>query len=313
MKTLVTGGAGFIGSHLVEALLRRGHDVRVLDDFSTGRAENLRAVASEIHLMEGDIRDLQAVSMAVADIDLVFHQAAFVSVPLSVQDPITNHSINVDGTLNVLVAAQRSGVKRLVYASSAAVYGDSIALPKVESLPVAPVSPYALSKSIDEQYARLYHQLHGLQTIGLRYFNVYGPRQDPGSPYSGVISIFMDCLQDGMRPTIYGDGQQTRDFVFVEDIVEANVRAALAPGAAGRVFNISTGQATSILDLWGTIQEVAGTELPPRFGDERPGDVRHSWASYAHAREILGFEPGTALADGLRRTLEWYRGPRGCR
>lgn len=305
---LVTGGAGFIGSHLVEALVLRGHTVRVIDDFSTGKSENLQSVASQIDLIEGDIRDSETVRSAVDGADWVFHQAALVSVPLSITNPVRNHIMNVDGTLNLLDAARHAGVRRFIYASSAAIYGDSAELPKAETMLAAPISPYGLSKLIGEQYARLYSRLYGLQTVGMRYFNVYGPRQDPGSPYSGVISIFMARLQAGARPTIYGDGQQTRDFVFVSDVVEANLLAATAPAsAAGQVFNVSTGRGTSILDLWVTMQRIAGTDIVPAFAEERPGDVRYSRATYARAREILGYKPRVALADGLRQTLAWSR------
>ncbi len=308
MRSLVTGGAGFIGSHLVEALVKRGHSVRVLDDFSTGKRANLASVADRIELIEGDIRDRGAVQAAVRGADWVFHQAALVSVPLSVADPATNHTINVDGTLTVLEAARLEGVKCFVYASSAAVCGNSAGLPKVETMPVDPVSPYGLAKSIGEQYAQLYAQLYGLRTVGLRYFNVYGPRQDPRSPYSGVISIFVDHLANGIEPTIYGDGQQTRDFVFVSDVVRANLLAADAGEAAGQVLNVSTSRATTILELWETLQSFAGSRLHPRFEDERRGDVRHSQASFDKARALLGYEPRVELAEGLRQTWEWYRG-----
>ena len=221
-RSLVSGGAGFIGSHLVEALVSRGDVVRVLDNLSTGRVENLAAVASSIDLVEGDIRDPDTVRAALRGVERVFHQAALVSVPQSVEDPMTTHAINVDGTLNLLNAAREAGAQSFVYASSSAVYGDLPELPKVETMPAAPVSPYGLSKQIDEQYAQLFTQLYGLRTVGLRYFNVYGPRQDPSSPYSGVISIFIDHLLANTRPTIYGDGRQTRDFIYVADVVQAN-------------------------------------------------------------------------------------------
>ncbi len=306
-RTLVSGGAGFIGSHLVEALVERGDEVRVLDNFSTGRPENLVAVTQRIELIEGDVRDEDVVRAAMRDVEQVFHLAALVSVPLSVEDPITTHAVNVDGTLNILVAAREAGVRSLVYASSSAVYGDLPDLPKVETLPVAPTSPYGLSKQICEQYARLFARLYGLRTVGLRYFNVYGPRQDPGSPYSGVISIFVDHLLASIPPTIYGDGRQTRDFVYVTDVVRASLLAADTPAAAGQVFNISTNRPHTILDLWEMLQTLTGTHLSPCFAAERPGDICHSYASYELARRVLGFEPQIGLMDGLRRTVAWCR------
>jgi UDP-glucose 4-epimerase len=306
---LVTGGAGFIGSHIVEALVDKGHRVRVLDDLSTGKLENLRSVAGRIDLIEGDIRDWKTVRRAVAGVQTVFHEAAMVSVPLSVSHPIKNNAINVSGTLNLLEAARQAGVARFVYASSAAVYGEAGGLPKVETMPVAPISPYGLSKRIGEQYAQLYWRVHGLETVGLRYFNVYGPRQDPSSPYSGVISIFLDRLRTGERPTVYGDGKQTRDFVFVSDVVDANLRSAMAPAAeaAGQVFNVSTERSTSIIQLWESLASLAGSQIAPVFAAERPGDVRHSRASYARALAAIGYEPRITLTDGLRRTLAWSR------
>ena len=304
---LVTGGAGFIGSHLVEALVKRGDAVRVLDNLSTGRAENLAAVSRAIELVEGDIRDRDTVRDATQGVDRVFHQAALVSVPLSVKDPTTTFAINVDGTLNLLEAARQAGVRSFVFASSSAVYGDLPGLPKTETSAVNPISPYGLSKYIDEQYAKLYSQLYGLQTVGLRYFNVYGPRQDPSSPYSGVISIFIERLLANAPATIYGGGQQTRDFIYVSDVVQANLLAAECAAASDQVFNISRNEAHTILQLWETLQLLVGTALTPQFGAERQGDVRHSRASFEKARGILGFEPEIDLAVGLRRTLAWYR------
>jgi len=308
---LVTGGAGFIGSHLVEALVARGDAVRVLDNFSTGKEANLSAVADRIELIRGDICDLDAVRKAVAGVQLVFHQAALVSVPRSMHEPATNHAINIDGTFNVLEAAREVAVDGVVLASSAAVYGDLPGLPKSEDMPTGPTSPYGLAKLVGEQYARLYRQCYGLPTVALRYFNVYGPRQDPSSPYSGVISIFMDRLLAGDGVTIYGDGEQTRDFVYVADIVRANLLAASSPPeAAGQVFNVSTGQATTINALWDTLQAIAGGSQPARHADARSGDIRHSVASPERARRVLGYEPSTPLTEGLRRTLEWYRASR---
>jgi UDP-glucose 4-epimerase len=307
-QVLVTGGAGFIGSHLVEALVRRGDAVRVLDNLSTGREQNLAAVADAVELIQGDIRDRDVVHRSMAGTDLVFHQAALVSVPLSVQEPALNHAINVDGTFHVMDVARQVGVRCLVYASSSAVYGDLPGLPKTEEMEIAPLSPYGLAKLVGERYAGLFHTCYGLPAIGLRYLNVYGPRQDPGSPYSGVISIFIDRLLAGRRPTIYGDGQQTRDFVYVADVVRANLLAAETPAASGEVLNVSTGRPVTINALWATLQDIAGTDLPPHFAEERKGDIRHSSASFEKARWMVGYEPRTSLAEGLRHTLEWYRG-----
>jgi UDP-glucose 4-epimerase len=306
-QVLVTGGAGFIGSHLVEALVRRGDTVRVLDNLSTGKEQNLAAVADAVELIRGDIRDRDVVYGAMEGIDLVFHQAALVSVPLSVHEPALNHAINVDGTFHVIDAAREIGVGCLVYASSSAVYGDLPGLPKTEEMETAPLSPYGLAKLIGERYARLFNGSYSLPAVGLRYFNVYGPRQDPGSPYSGVISIFIDHLLAGRRPTIYGDGEQTRDFVYVADVVRANLLVAETPAATGEVLNVSSGRSVTINALWATLQAIAGTDLPPHFEEERKGDIRHSSASFEKARRMVRYEPRTSLAEGLRHTLEWYR------
>jgi UDP-glucose 4-epimerase len=309
-QSLVTGGAGFIGSHLVEALVARGERVRVLDNFSTGKRANLAAVASEIEVIGGDIRDPAAVRAAMEGVERVFHQAALVSVPRSVEDPAANHSINVDGTFNLLEAARGAHVSAFIYASSAAVYGDLPGLPKTEDMPLAPASPYGLAKRIGEEYVDLYARLYGVPGVCLRYFNVYGPRQDPRSPYSGVISIFIERLLEGNAPTIYGDGEQTRDFIYVADVVHANLLAADAAGAGG-IYNVCTGEATSVSALWREIQAIAGVYVKPRFAPARPGDVRHSVASYERARVALGFTPEVRLNEGLRRTLRSVLAARG--
>ncbi len=302
MRSLVTGGAGFIGSHLVEALVARGDRVRVLDDFSTGKRGNLAAVAGNVEVIEGDIRDPAAVRAAMDGVERVFHQAALVSVPRSVEDPAANHTINVDGTFHLLDAARQARVPAFVHASSAAVYGDLPGLPKTEDMPIAPLSPYGLAKRIGEEYVELFGRLYGLPGISLRYFNVYGPRQDPSSPYSGVISIFIERLLEGNPPTIFGDGEQTRDFIYVADVVRANLLAAEAAQMGG-VYNVSTGEATSISALWREIQGIAGVYVKPRFAPARAGDVRHSVASYERARANLGFRPEISLNEGLRQTL----------
>jgi UDP-glucose 4-epimerase len=306
MRYLVTGGAGFIGSHIAEALLAEGHAVRVLDNLSSGHEENLDGLAVEF--VRGDIRDLAAVRAAAAGVDGVFHEAALVSVPESVEKPVENHEINVTGTLNVLVAAREAGVRRLVLASSAAVYGENPELPKREDMLPEPVSPYALGKIAGEYYLRVFADLYGVETAALRYFNVYGPRQDPRSMYSGVISKFADVLAAGDTPTIFGDGGQTRDFVFVKDVVRANLLAMRSARAGkGEVFNVGTGRKTSLLELLDALSGIFGRKTEPKFAPPRAGDIRHSVADISRAGEILGYRPQTALAEGLRALVEHNR------
>ncbi len=306
-RALVTGGAGFIGSHLVDALLAAGASVVVLDNFYTGREINLAHVADRIRLVRGDIREQSDLDDAMAGCTLVFHLAAVVSVPESVADPLGSASVNDAGTLRVLETARRLGVGRVVLSSSCAVYGDDPELPKRESMTSCPKSPYAVQKLAGEYYARLYWDLYRTETVCLRYFNVYGPRQDPSSPYSGVISIFMDRVVERRAPVIYGDGRQYRDFVFVSDVVAANLSAALAPGAAGGVFNIGTGRFVRIADLWKRIGSLEGLDLPPTFASARDGDIRESVADIRLAREQLGFCPVTDIDQGLALTFDWYK------
>lgn len=303
---LVTGGAGFIGSHLVDALLRQGARVTVVDNLTTGKRGNLKDAAAAL-LHEGDIRDADLLKRLMQGVDVVFHQAAVVSVPLSVAQPLDSAAVNEMGTLTVLETARQAGCRRVVLASSSAVYGDDPRLPKRETMPPRPLSPYAVQKMTGEYYAGLYHTLYGLETVGLRYFNVFGPRQDPSSPYSGVISIFMERAADGRAPVIYGDGEQTRDFVFVQDVVAANLRAATAPAAAGGVFNIGTGRTITVNALWQQVADLAGVGLAPDYDAPREGDIRHSVAAIDAARESLGFSPVVSFADGLARTYAWYR------
>jgi nucleoside-diphosphate-sugar epimerase len=303
---LVTGGAGFIGSHLVDELVRRGERVRVADSFVTGRRANL-AHHSGVDVVEGDLADPAVARQAVAGTDYVLHQAAIPSVPRSVTDPVTSHRANVDATLNVLLAARDAGVKRVVYAGSSSAYGDSRTLPKHEDMPTCPLSPYALQKLVGEQYCRLFTELYGLETVTTRYFNVFGPRQDPSSPYSGVISLFVTCLLDGRPPTICGDGQQTRDFTYVGNVVDGVLRAAHAPGVAGRTFNVATGGRTSIRELFEVLRDMIGGPAEPLMASPRPGDVRDSQADIALADRLLGYRPTTGLREGLERTLAWYR------
>ena len=304
---LVTGGAGFIGSHLVEALVARGLRVRVLDDFSTGRRENLEAAAGAVELIEGDIRDSSLVAEAMDGAEYVFHQAAVPSVVRSVREPRLSHSVAVDGTLNVLEAARLSRPRRVLYASSSSAYGDTPTLPKVESMTPQPLSPYAAAKLSAEYYCAVYARVFGVPAVALRYFNVFGPRQDPASPYTGVISVFIRELLQGRAPSIDGDGEQTRDFTYVSDAVAANLLAAEREAAVGEVLNVARGQRTSINRLLGLLCEITGAEVEPRHGPPREGDVRHSQADITKARRLLGYEPQVPLREGLERTVAWMR------
>ena len=304
---LVTGGGGFIGSTLVRALLKQGARVRVVDDFSTGSRSNLDGVRDRIELIEGDLSDPAVCLGAIQGMDYVLHQAAIPSVARSVEDPISSNRANVTATLNLLVTAREAGVKRFVFASSSSVYGETEVLPKVETMPENPISPYALTKLAGEKYGVMFHRLYGLPTVGLRYFNIFGPRQNPDSPYSAVISRFIAAALNGKRPTVYGDGEQSRDFTYVDNVVQANLLACTAEGAAGRVFNIGTGERHSLNQLLRLLSAVVGRELNPEHTSPRKGDVRHSLADIERARRILGYEPRVRLEEGLRRTLEWYR------
>ena len=303
---LVTGGAGFIGSHLVEELLRRGQSVRIADDFSTGQRENLPA-GSAVDLVEGDLADPAIARRAVDGCTFVIHQAAVPSVPRSVKDPVGSHRANVDATLQVLAAARDAGVKRLIFAGSSSVYGNAAVLPKREDMRPAPLSPYALQKLIAEQYCQMFTKLYGFETVTTRYFNVFGPRQQPGSPYSGVISLFIEALSEGRAPTVHGDGRQTRDFTYVGDVVTGVLRACDAPQAAGEVINVAGGGRISLLEVLRVLQDILQTNVEPTFGPPREGDVRDSQADIHKARQMLGYEPRVPFEDGLRSTVEWYR------
>ena len=303
---LVTGGAGFIGSHLVRFLLDRGGRVRVLDDFSTGKRENLAELGTKIEILEGSLSSDLDVDAAVRGVDFVFHEAAIPSVPRSVEFPLESHESNSTGTLRLLKSAAAASVRRLVYASSSSVYGANPSLPKVESMPTEPLSPYAVSKLSGEQYAVVFHRLYGLETVSLRYFNVFGPRQDPNSPYSGVVSRFIDAITSGTAPTIHGDGEQTRDFTYVENVARANFAAIERPEAAGSVYNIGCATRVSINDLWRVMAELSGSALEPHYAPARSGDVPHSLADIGRARKDLGYEPAVDLREGLRRTLSYY-------
>lgn len=303
---LVTGGGGFIGSHLVKRLLREGYGVRVLDNFATGRRANLEEVLDEIELIEGDLQSYERVHNAIRGCDLAFHLGALPSVPRSVQDPLTSNATNVVGTLNVLLAARDEGVRRVVYASSSSLYGASAELPKREDMPTLPIAPYAVSKLAGEGYCRAFHQVYDLETVALRYFNVFGPGQDPQSQYAAVIPNFITAALDGGRPIIHGDGEQSRDFTFVDNAVDANLLAASAAGAAGEAFNIACGERTSLNDIVVRLSALAGREIESVHTDPRPGDVRHSLADIAKAREILGYVPAVDFEEGLRRTYAAY-------
>lgn len=303
---LVTGGAGFIGSHIVETLLGRGHQVRVLDDLSTGRIENLSPVADRIEFVEGSVQDRTIVSKVMIGVEFVFHLAAMVSVPKSMVEPVEAELINTVGTLNVLTAAKVAGARRLVLSSTCAVYGDEPTLPKVETMVPQPKSPYAISKLTAENYCLLFNQSYNLETVVLRYFNVFGPRQDPSSAYSGVISIFVNKLEQGLAPTIFGDGKQTRDFVDVEDVVRANLLAAEVPQAAGEIFNIGTGCPVSLNQLFEQLCHIFNCRQEPHYGPPRTGDILHSYADSTKARRELGWSAQVNFETGLRRLAELY-------
>ena len=302
-RWLVTGGAGFIGSHLVEALVARDKQVRVLDNFSTGRWENLAAVRDRIEVVEGDIRDPRAVRQAMDGVEVVAHLAAIVSVERSLQDPQETTEVNTGGTLHLLEAARRAGVQRFLFASSAAIYGDHSQLPLQEELPPHPLSPYAASKVAGEALCQAYRAAYGLSTVVLRFFNIYGPRQDPHSPYSGVISIFVGRMRQGLPPVIYGDGQQTRDFVYVEDVVAALIRAGERDGASGAVVNVARGEETSVLQLVALLNQALGTHLEPIFAPARAGEVRRSAGDPRRAQAVLGWRPTVGLTEGLSRLV----------
>ncbi len=312
MHYLVTGGGGFIGSHIVEELLRRGQHVRVLDNFSTGKKENLKfpgiaGAGENLEIVEGDIRDAARVRSAMAGIEYVLHEAALPSVPRSITDPVSSNEVNVGGTLNVLLAAREAGVKRLVYASSSSVYGNSTVSPKHEDLPVNPLSPYAVSKLAGERYCIAFHLAYGLPTACIRYFNVFGPRQDPNSQYSAVIPRFMTALLNGTAPTIYGDGLQSRDFTFVRNVVHANLLACTCDSAVGKVMNVACGDEHSLLQLHEEIARILGTKIEPTFAPARTGDVKHSRAAIDLAKRLLGYSPVVGWEDGLRKTLAYYQ------
>ncbi len=307
-RYVVTGGAGFIGSALARALLaRQDGEVRVIDNLLTGRAENLEEIRSRIEWNRSDIRDAAALGNAIRGADIVFHLAAIPSVPRSICDPVPSHEVNIDGTFNVLRASAEAKVGRLVYAASSSAYGDTPILPKTESMLPRPKSPYAVQKLVGEHYASVFQSCFGLETVALRFFNVYGERQDPASPYSGVLSLFMKALVERVPPTIFGDGEQTRDFTYVEDVAALCLKAATAPGAAGKMYNAGNGNRYSLNYVWDLLQQIEGVRLPANYGPPRAGDVRDSQADTTAARRDLGHDPQYTLEEGLRRTLAWYK------
>ena len=305
---LVTGGAGFIGSHIVDKLIELGEDVRVLDNFSTGKIENVQHNLGKIELIRGSLTDLETVREAVKGMDYVLHQGAIPSVPRSVSDPIASNEANITGTLKVLVAARDAGVKRVVYASSSSVYGDIPTLPKVEDMPTNPLSPYALTKLACEYYCRMFYKLYGLETVSLRYFNVFGPRQDPTSQYSAVIPKFLSLILDDKQPVINGDGLQSRDFTYVANNVEANLQACAKPNVAGEVMNIACGERFTLLDLVDNLNRITGKAIEPLFGPPQPGDIKHSLAGIEKAGALLEFKPTVGFQEGLKRTAAWFAG-----
>lgn len=310
MRYLVTGGAGFIGSHTVDELVRRGHSVVVLDDLSAGKDENLSEIRGKITFVKGSIIDLEMVRRACHEANYVLHLAARTSVPRSVKDPLETNRVNVEGTLNVLVAARDAKVKRVVFAASSSAYGETPTLPKVETMEPAPISPYGVSKFVGEAYARVFGRCYGLETVSLRYFNVFGPRQDPRSPYSGVLSKFITAALDDEQPAVYGDGEQSRDFTYVENVVQANLQACEAPSASGKVFNIGTGDRFTLNQTLKLLETISGKRIPAKYEPPRDGDIRDSQADIGQAREFLGYDPQVNFEAGLRKTWDWYRSER---
>lgn len=306
MHYLVTGGAGFIGSHLTKALVKNGDKVTVIDNLSTGHMKNLKDIEDDIVFIKGDIKDINILNKSFKGVEVLFHQAALPSVPRSVKDPIASNASNVDGTLNVLVAARDAGVKRVVYAASSSAYGDTEVLPKSEEMPGNPLSPYAVTKYVGELYSKVFSRVYGLETVCLRYFNVFGSRQDPNSQYAAVIPKFIIAMSKGESPHIYGDGEQSRDFTYIDNVVEANLLAASAPGVSGEVFNVACGDRFTIKELVAKINRIIGSNIEPVYDPPRPGDVRHSMASIEKAEKLLGYRPLVTFEEGLRRTVKWF-------
>jgi nucleoside-diphosphate-sugar epimerase len=304
---VVTGAGGFIGSHIVEELLRRHKTVRVIDNFSTGKRENVTPFAKQAEIIEADLAEAKNLAQLLNGADYVIHQAAIPSVPKSMIDPVKSHHANVNGTLKLLVACRDAGVKRVVYASSSSIYGDSPTLPKHEGMMPNPLSPYGAQKLFAEMYCQVFTRAYGLETVSLRYFNVFGPRQDSTSQYSGVLALFIPAVLQGRRPTIYGDGLQSRDFTYVKNVAEANLLACEVPGVAGQVFNVACGDRITVNSMLQQINKITGKDITPIYADARPGDIKHSQADITRAREHLGYQPKVTFEDGLRDTIEWYR------
>lgn len=305
---LVTGGAGFIGSHIAATLAARGARVRIVDNLSTGHLENVEEIGGEVDFVQASINDIDTMRRALEGVELIFHQAAIPSVPRSVENPRETHEACVEGTFSLLMAARAAGVRRLVYAASSSAYGDQPTLPKHEEMPPQPLSPYAAAKLVGEHYCQVWTRSYNFETVCLRYFNVFGPRQDPGSQYSGVISRFIDALASGTRPVIFGDGEQSRDFTYVANVVDANLRAAESASGVGQVINVANGQRTTLNELLETLKRITGrTQVQAEYRDVRVGDVRHSLADIARARELLNYEPRVDLEEGLRKTLDWWK------
>jgi nucleoside-diphosphate-sugar epimerase len=305
---VVTGGGGFIGSHIVENLVRqRNTVVKVIDDFSTGKRENVEAFKNDVEIIEADIADTKNLAQFLKGADYVIHQAAIPSVPKSILDPLKSHNANVNGTLNLLLACRDAGVKRVVYASSSSLYGDSPTLPKHEGMMPNPLSPYGAQKLFAEMYCQVFTKAYGLETVSLRYFNVFGPRQDSTSHYSGVLALFIPAILQGRRPTIYGDGLQSRDFTYVQNVVEANLLACKVPGVGGQVFNVACGDRITVNSMLHQINKIVGVDISPVYAEPRSGDIKHSQADITRAREHLGYEPKVSFEEGLRATVEWYR------
>jgi nucleoside-diphosphate-sugar epimerase len=306
MQYLVTGGAGFIGSHLVERLCAVGARVRVVDDFSTGKHANLAPFREKIELIEGDIADSAVCARACRGVDFVLHHAALPSVPKSVADPVATHRANIQGTFNILVAARDAGVRRFIYAASSSAYGDTPTLPKIETMPPRPLSPYAVHKLTGEYYCEVFWRCYGVQTLSLRYFNVFGPRQDPMSQYAAAIPAFVTAILHGRPPTIYGDGEQTSDFTYIDNVVEANLLATQARETHGEVINVACGERVTVNAIIRKINDLLGKEVKPEYVEPRAGDIKHSWADIRRAAELIGYHPAIGFAEGLRRAIDWY-------
>ena len=304
---VVTGGGGFIGSHIVENLVRQRNTVKVIDDFSTGKRGNVEAFKNDVEIIEADLAETKNLTQFLKGTDYVIHQAAIPSVPKSILDPLKSHNANVNGTLNLLLACRDAGVKRVVYASSSSLYGDSPTLPKHESMMPNPLSPYGAQKLFAEMYCQVFTKAYGLETVSLRYFNVFGPRQDSTSQYSGVLALFIPAVLQGRRPTIYGDGLQSRDFTYVQNVVEANLLACKVPGIGGQVFNVACGERITVNSMLHQINKIVGVDISPVYAEPRSGDIKHSQADITRAREHLGYEPKVSFEEGLRATVEWYR------